>query len=136
ARVGYIVANAKTIQILNIMRPPNSLSIPSLILANIVLRHLDTVKKSVEYILSEREWLIKELKNINGIQVYPSHANFILIRLKNLNAYDVYESLLRRGIVVRNVSDMLMLKNCLRITVRTREENSFLVENLKNICRG
>ncbi|MGP3668284.1 MAG: histidinol-phosphate transaminase [Candidatus Bathyarchaeota archaeon] len=136
ARVGYIVANAKTIQILNIMRPPNSLSVPSLILANIVLKHLDVVKRNIEYILSEREWLIKELKNVKGIQVYPSCTNFILVRFNEFNVYNIYESLLRRGVIVRNVSDMPMLKNCLRITVRTRKENSFLIENLKNICCG
>lgn len=136
ARVGYIIANAKTIKILNIMRPPNSLSVPSLTLANIALKHLDIIRRNIEYILSEKEWLMKAFKNIKCVEAYPSYTNFILVRFKDLNVHDVYEKLLRQGIITRNVSDMPMLENCLRITVRTREENNFLVENLKNICYG
>jgi histidinol-phosphate aminotransferase len=61
-------------------------------------------------------------------KVYPSDANFILVKIKD--ARKIYEYLLTKGIVVRDRSNVKLCDNCLRITVGTEEENTLLVDAL------
>lgn len=61
-------------------------------------------------------------------KVYPSDANFILVKIKE--ARKVYEFLLTRGIVVRDRSNVKLCEDCLRITVGTEKENTLLVDAL------
>ncbi|RLI05625.1 histidinol-phosphate transaminase [Candidatus Bathyarchaeota archaeon] len=133
ARVGYVIANKNTINLLNIMRPPNSLSVISLALAKIALENVNQVMENVKKTIEEREKLIEELKKIDGLHVYPSNTNFVLVRFENGNIKEVHQKLLENGIITRNVSDQPLLENCLRITVRTQEENRLLVDTLKKI---
>jgi histidinol-phosphate aminotransferase len=58
--------------------------------------------------------------------VYPSDANFFLVKIKEARA--VYEFLLTKGIVVRDRSKVVLCDDCLRITVGTEQENTLLVD--------
>jgi len=133
ARIGYMVANKKTINLLNLMRPPNSLTVISLALAKIALENLDWIRENVKKIVEERERLAKVLGEIDGVYVYPSVTNFLLVKFVKGNVNKIHQELLKSGIITRNVSDQPMLENCLRITVRKPEENRVLIENLKKI---
>jgi len=133
ARVGYIVASEETISSLNRVRPPNSLNVMSLALAEIALNNLDVMKRYVEQIIEEREKIVKCLNEIDGIIVYPTEANFVLVRFKEASAQDVFEKLLRRGIVVRDVSELPKLEKCLRFAFRTPQEDDILLGALKHI---
>ena len=62
-------------------------------------------------------------------KVYPSDANFLLVKVKNANY--IYNKLVDKSIIVRNRSSVI--DNCLRITVGTRSENNKLVNALKTI---
>jgi histidinol-phosphate aminotransferase len=59
-------------------------------------------------------------------KVYPSDANFLLVKVDDAKA--VYNYLLSRGIVVRDRSNVQLCDNCLRITIGSEEENTELVE--------
>ncbi len=131
-RVGYVVANKNTIKLLNAMRPPNSVSVISLALAKLALENVDYMVKGVREVISERERLQRELSLLPNVKVYPSKANFILVRFSGVSASTVYDRLLREGIVVRKLSGP-MLENCLRITVRLRSDNDRLIRTLKRI---
>jgi len=135
ARVGYIVASEGTISSLNRVRPPNSLSVISLALAEIALNNLDVMKRYVERIVEERERVVKYLNEIDGITVYPTEANFVLVRFKKASAQDVLEKLLKRGIVVRDVSGLPKLDNCLRFSFRTPQEDDLLLEALRHMLQ-
>lgn len=130
ARVGYAVAHEQTINILNIMRPPNSLSVISLALANLALDNRQYMEKNVKKIIQERERLIKALNEIDPIHVYPSDTNFILVKFKDVSASEIYTKLLKRGIVSKSLADMPMVKECLRFSVRTSDENARLIETV------
>ena len=132
-RVGYIIATSETVNILNRVRPPNSLGIMSTTLAQAALREVEYMEKNRALIIRERERLREALKELGKIYVYPSEANFFLVRFKYLSGSEVYRRLLRLGIVTRDVSDLPLLKNCLRLTVRTPEENDKLLEALAKI---
>ena len=70
------------------------------------------------------------MKNITVItNVYPSDANYLLIRLPN--AKEVQKELAESGIVIRDRSSQPKLNDCLRITIGTKEENDALLSGLK-----
>ncbi len=75
--------------------------------------------------------LLEELAALPGAEVYPSQANFILVRIPQ--AHRIWEQLLERGILVRDFSSAPNLENCLRITVGTEEENRALIEALREL---
>jgi len=80
----------------------------------------------VETILEQREWLSGELAKLDIVEkVYPSAANFLLVRFKYMA--DVFQFLMDCGIVTRERSREKWCDGCIRITVGTPEENEILV---------
>ena len=75
---------------------------------------------------------MSELKNIKFIEkVYPSDANFLLIKVDD--ATKRYDTLIKKGIVIRNRTKEPLCENCLRITIGTSTENKKLIEILKKL---
>ena len=86
--------------------------------------------KIVKLLISERERMIGELKNVDFIEkIYPSQSNFFMI--KTIYHKDLQEYLLNNGIIVRSRHSMLLCTNCLRITVGTPEQNNLLIDLIK-----
>ena len=84
---------------------------------------------------AEREALVTALAATQGVQVYPSAANFLLLRITrtDLTGSDVFERLLARKVLVKNVGKMhALLENCLRITVSTPAENALFLAALQS----
>ncbi len=81
-------------------------------------------------LLEERSKLVSQLQKVsNVLKVYPTDANFVLAKVTN--ADQVYRELIRKGVVVRNRSNISLCNDCLRITVGTSEENRQLINELK-----
>ena len=79
--------------------------------------------------LQQRGMLAESLGRLKFVEtVYPSDANFILVRVADPNA--VYGFLLEERVVVRNRSNVELCGCCLRITIGTAEENTRLIEAL------
>ncbi|RLI24661.1 MAG: histidinol-phosphate transaminase, partial [Candidatus Hecatellales archaeon] len=112
--------------------PPNSVSLISLALAKLALDKIDFFLEKVREVVAERDRMAEILGRLKGLTVYPSKANFLLIRFKTIEASQVYRMLLSRGMVVRRVRGPL-LENCLRITVLDRASNDKLIGALKEI---
>ena len=90
------------------------------------------LKSDIAYIKVEKEQLLKQLLYVNFIEkIYPSEANFILIKVDD--AVKRYNQILSNGIVVRNRSSQPLCENCLRITIGTKEENKKLITVLKSL---
>lgn len=130
-RLGYAIAAQETIKQLNMVRPPNSVGVFSTVLAQQALKNVDEVRKWVGKVVEERERLKQILEADSRLKVYPSHANFLLIRFNGVSAGQVHEKLMSKGIVVRNLSDTV--QNSLRVTVLTKRENNRFAETLKSI---
>jgi histidinol-phosphate aminotransferase len=79
-------------------------------------------------VLAERESLGKALAALPGVTVFPSAANFFLVRVRD--ADNSYEALRRQGVLVRNLNGP-GLENCLRITVGTPDENRILLTAMR-----
>jgi len=131
-RLGMAFASEFIIDVLNRIKPPYNIGQAT---QEIVLRALDgtdTVNEMIREIVRMRNELASDISRLSSvINVYPSEANFLLVRIKN--ARTVYNELLRQGIVVRDRSSAPGCADCLRITVGTKEQNRKLLETLNNI---
>ena len=130
ARVGYLVVHGKTASSLMKVRPPNSLGVISLLLAEAAFKDLESVRRNTRLLLDERERCEGLLGGLRGLHVYPSEANFLLIRLGQVDADEVHKRLMARGFVTRNMHGTPMLENCLRIGVRLPQQNDALIAAL------
>ncbi|MBS1487336.1 MAG: histidinol-phosphate transaminase [Bacteroidetes bacterium] len=129
-RLGLCMATPEIISILNKIKPPYNISGIAQQAALRALEQVDEKEKAVKEILLQRTLLEKELTLLpQTIQVYPSEANFILVKMTD--ASGIYKKLIAKGIVVRNRSNVILCSHCLRITVGTAEENEQLINELK-----
>jgi len=96
--------------------------------ATFVLERLDVLEQQAAKIRADRAGLGQALAALPGVTVYPSEANFFLVRV--LDADRSYQALLRQGVLVRNLNGP-GLKNCLRITVGTPDENRILLTAMR-----
>ena len=85
---------------------------------------------NVEKIKASRKALTDELGEL-GFHVWPSQANFLLVRPPAGDARAIYQSLKERGILVRYFKGPL-LDDKLRITIGTDEQNDALVRALRD----
>ncbi len=127
-RVGFIIGSEEIINEVNKVRLPFNLNALSQTVAVNALQKKGLMKRYVKSIVSERKKLFKELADIKGIVAYPSEANFILFKAQDVDG--VYQSLLKKGVLVRNMKGAV--GGCLRVTVGTPEENMIFIGALKN----
>jgi len=130
ARLGMAYASAEIINILNKIKPPYNINTLTQSKAMEVLKDIEVVRHQIRQIQMHRDLLSEALEGISAVKkVYPSEANFLLVEFKN--ADKVYELLRYQGIILRNRTNEI--KNCLRITVGTAEQNTILIDALKKI---
>lgn len=130
-RVGMAFTDPAIVRYFNKMKPPYNISTINQQTVCAKLENLYSYKKEVAEIIKERERLVVLLTKIKIVEkVWPSDANFLLVKVKNADA--VYNYLVERNIVVRNRSRLV--NNCLRITVGRKSENEQLINALKNIA--
>jgi len=128
-RLGFLIAHTEIIREVNKVRLPFNLNSLSQALAITAMKDKKRLRSSIGTIIRERDRLQEEMEKIRGIVSFPSEANFILFRVKDPDG--VYHSLLRRGVLVRNMQGTI--KGCLRVTVGTPEENTLFLKGLKRI---
>ncbi|MDD4237341.1 MAG: histidinol-phosphate transaminase [Desulfotomaculaceae bacterium] len=130
-RVGYLLAGASIINELLRVKQPFNLNAFSQIAARVVMENLAPFRERVGTILKERDRLFAELSAVQGVETFPTEANFILFRTA-LPAAQVYQGLLERGVLVRSV-DSPSLSRCLRVSVGTSEENTTFLASMREI---
>ena len=129
-RLGMAFASPEIIQILNKVKYPYNVNLLTQKEAIRLLEEDYKVKEWVETLLNERTRLMEEFSQLPCcMKVYPTDANFFLARVTDAKV--LYEYLVKKGIIVRNRSSVVLCKNCLRITIGTRHENEQLVEELR-----
>ena len=130
ARIGMALGNSSIIDLLNKVKPPYNISGLNQNVAIESLKKQDEFLVNKEQILQNKAKLYKELNNLDFItRVYPSDANFFLVEC--LDAEKIYAVLINKKIIVRNRNNII--KNCIRITVGTADENQLLIKELKSI---
>jgi histidinol-phosphate aminotransferase len=129
-RLGYMIGAPEIIEEINKIKLPYNINFFTEHAASAILDNASMAQKSVEMIINERDSLYDYLKTLPFDNVYPSTANFILIRTKHKQK--LFDHLKKCDILVRDVSSYPMLENCLRFSIGTPEENKVLSESLKS----
>jgi len=129
-RLGMAFASEAIIGVCNKVKPPYNINQATQELALTALEEVEQVNDMIRTIVSMREELIKELVALPIVKkVYPSDANFLLVKV--IDANKIYDYLLQHEIVVRNRSKVELCEGCLRITVGTENENKELITALQ-----
>lgn len=128
-RLGMAFACDEIIEILNKVKPPYNINQATQELALKALEEVGQVNDMILEIVAMRDALAEVFLRIPIIhKVYPSDANFLLIKIDQADR--VYEYLLTEEIVLRNRSKIILCEDCLRITIGTEKENTLLVDAL------
>jgi histidinol-phosphate aminotransferase len=112
----------------NKVKPPYNISQVNQETALQALAEIKKIALQKKEIIEQRNFLKGQLLSL-GMKVYPSDANFLLVEVADANS--LYDSLVARGIIIRNRHSII--KNTLRITVGSPDENSQLLTALKQI---
>jgi histidinol-phosphate aminotransferase len=129
-RVGMAFTNPSIVQYFNKLKPPYNISAINQKAALLKLSRIEQNKSLVFKIKKERDRLSANLLKMKIVEkVYPSDANFLLVKVKNANY--IYNELVSRNIIIRNRSNMI--DNCVRITIGKKSENDRLINALKSI---
>lgn len=131
-RVGMAFAGKEIVEVCNKIKPPYNISQATQDLVLVALDRLAEVNEMIKILVKERDILIAQLSSVGLVEkVYPTDANFILVQVKD--ARKVYNELLKKGIVVRDRSNVQLCEGCLRITVGTALENKTLLNALTEL---
>lgn len=126
-RLGTAFAAPEVINWFNKVKPPYNINGASQQIALEALEDSSRVIKWTKEIIAQRTWLSQQLSSLPFVrQVYPSDANFLLVKVEDANS--LYRYLSERGIIVRNRTKEPGCTNCLRITVGTPLQNQQLIK--------
>lgn len=131
-RLGICYASPEIIAILNKIKPPYNVNELSQQRALKRLLVIKKVQEEIEALIEMRGKIIEKLKTLHFVEeVYPSDANFVLIKVDD--AVKRYHQLLKKGIVIRNRTTQPLCENTLRITIGTKKENKAMCSVLNEL---
>jgi histidinol-phosphate aminotransferase len=129
-RLGFCVAPPWVIEELEKVVLPYHLAAPTQLAGVLALRYGGEMDERVALLVRERERLQAELEAVEGVTVFPSGANFVLLRVHG-DGHALWQRLVDRGVLVRDFSAWPRLTGCLRVTVGTPEENDAFLAALR-----
>ncbi len=138
-RLGLLCGHPDIINEIDKIRLPYNINVLTQISVEFVLDNIAVLDQQAKTIRNEREGLLAKMNAMPSLQVFPSQANFILFRVlnndenntKNSSANDVFESIKQSGVLIKDMkANDGLLKNCLRVTVGTADENLAFIKAL------
>jgi histidinol-phosphate aminotransferase len=121
-RLGYLMATTELAQNVQKILSPFNVSALHAAVAGVALEHPQYVQERVQETILERQRVFAALESHPTWTVYPSSANYHLIRTPDAGA--VHRGLLERGVLVRRQDSLRALEGCIRVSVGTPEENT------------
>jgi histidinol-phosphate aminotransferase len=134
-RLGFCVAPTWVVEELEKVVLPYHLPTASQLAGTVALRFRAEMDARVTALVRERQRLETELATVAGITVFPSGANFVLLRVHG-DGHAVWQRLVDRGVLVRDFSRWPRLEECLRVTVGTPEENDAFLTAVRAAVPG
>ncbi len=134
-RLGYLLTNAEIASAVQKAKLPFSVGILGQIAGEILLKKNEYIKDVIEKILSEKEKVFFELKQIPSIEPVSSYTNFILFRTQKVPGKELFEEMYRRGVLLRFFNTP-RLKDTLRVTIGKPEGNEIFLKTLKEVLKG
>jgi histidinol-phosphate aminotransferase len=131
-RVGYLLAHEDVVRELTKVRQPYSVDRFSQWVAAMVFRERVTFEAQISDLIRERDVIVHGLDRLDGVEVFPTEANFVLFRTAHASA--VWRDLLHgHGVLVRDLSRVPQLDDCLRVSVGLPEENQRFLKAMAEI---
>lgn len=135
-RLGLLAGAPAWIEQINKVRLPYNINVLTQLSAAFALKHQAVMEEQTQAICSAREQLLSDMRALSGITVYPSCANFILFRTALKHAGDVFNALKSRGVLIKNMDGShAQMKDCLRVTVGTPEQNQAFMAALATVIK-
>ena len=131
-RVGALIGERAAIAELGKVRLPYNVNAVSLAFASCVLADPERLKARIAAIVKLRCELETALRNLDGVEVWPSRANFVLLRTA-FPAEVIFHRMLARGIVLRVFTRTPSLARCVRITCGTHAQNARCLNALSDV---
>ncbi len=135
ARCGLLLAQPAIVKWIYAIMPPYPLSAFTIqaVLQAISPDQLKQLRQQIDCIKTQRSYLAKQLEQMPIIKkVWPSDANFLLVEF-NDDAKKIMNLCGEQGIVLRDMSNRLLLQNCIRISIGSPEENAQLINVLQGV---
>jgi len=127
-RLGLAFATPYIMEIFSQVKYPYNINVASIKMATGILQN--GIADQTAEIIGERESLAQKLAKLDIVEkVYPSDANFLLVKFNDPNT--VYGYLIEKGIIVRNRNTVPGCAGCLRISVGRKNENDLLLKALE-----
>ena len=130
-RLGFGVGPAWLVDDLMKVVLPYHLSVPTQVAGTVALDFRAEMEARVRAIVGERERVFAALAGMDGVEPFPSGANFILFRTED--GHEVWKALLNAGVLVRDFSRWPRLDGCLRVTIGRPEENDAFLAALTDV---
>ena len=133
-RFGYALAHPDVAREIAKAKLPYNVNAITLAAAEVAMEHQEQFEARTRAVVLERERVLPRLRQLPGIRVFPSAANFVLLRCEAVPAGVVFRRLLEEfGILVRDVSSGAGLRECLRISIGTHEDMDAVLAALSAI---
>jgi threonine-phosphate decarboxylase len=127
-RLGFCVSgNTALLAAMRLHGQAFSVSVPAQMAGLCALSDGEYMRRTYRLLSEEREWLLSQLQKL-PVEVFASQANFLLLKTADR---EIRQKLLEKGVKVRDCSCFHGLSSAYcRVAIRTRRENTALVENL------
>jgi histidinol-phosphate aminotransferase len=133
-RLGLLVGDKLWLTEFDKVRLPYNINSLTQASAEFALANIDFLEQQTANLRQARDALYDKLMSLDGIEVWHSHANFILFRVKNKMADAVFDGLRQRGVLIKNLDKSSpALKGCLRVTIGKPEENDAFLTALAEV---
>ncbi len=136
-RFGYALAHPAVAREVAKAKLPYNVNAITLAAAEVALDAAPEFEARTRAVVAERERFVARLREVPGLRVFPSEANFVLFRCERVPASEVFRRLLdEHGILVRDVSSGPGLGECLRVSVGTRDDMDAVLTALRSVLGG
>lgn len=134
-RLGYLLAHEDVVEELTKVRQPYSVNSFSQWVAAKVFRERVVFQSAIRDIMRERDTLVHGLSQMDGVETFPTEANFVLFRVEHASA--LWRDLLHNhSVLIRDFSRAAGLEDCLRVTVGNEEENHRFLVAMREVLKS
>lgn len=131
-RLGLLAGDPAWIAELDKLRLPYNINVLTQVTADFALSRYDILEEQTERIIRDRDDLYQRLCALSSIRVWPSSANFLLVRTPPGTGSATVQRIREHGVLVRNLDGASpLLHDCMRVTVGRPEENAAFVAALE-----
>ena len=130
-RLGFLVGSTEWLSEFEKLRLPYNINVLTQASVSLALKHYSKLEAQCELLKNARTTLLESLGAMPSLDVFPSEANFVLVRCNQGGARAVFEQMKANGVLIKCLDGAHpLLAECLRLTVGTPDENDRMLEAL------